>query len=63
MVPKVLLEKQLTDVAEGIQAANTGTVTLDQSRVGRLSRIDVMCIIRRMRAIVWRWSRGSRRSK
>ncbi|WP_431064940.1 hypothetical protein [Methylotuvimicrobium sp.] len=63
MVPKVLLEKQLTDVAEGIQAANTGTVTLDQSRVGRLSRIDVMCIIRRTRAIVWRWSRGSRRSK
>lgn len=34
-----LLERQLADNYDAVQAADTGTVTLDQTYVGRLSRM------------------------
>jgi len=37
-----LLERQLAESHDAIQAADTGTVMLDQTSVGRLSRMDAM---------------------
>lgn len=37
-----LLERQLTGSCDAVQAADTGTVTLDQTCVGRLSRMDAL---------------------
>lgn len=37
-----LLEQQLAESRDAVQAADTGTVMLDQTSVGRLSRMDAM---------------------
>jgi len=58
---KALLEKQLTEAAEGIQAADTGTVTLDQSRVGRLSRMDALQQQAMASSLKERMQRGEKR--
>lgn len=58
---KALLEKQLTEAVEGIQAADTGTVTLDQSRVGRLSRMDALQQQAMAASLKERMQRGEKR--
>lgn len=39
---KTLLEHQLAESMDALQAIDTGTVMLDQTSVGRLSRMDAM---------------------
>jgi DnaK suppressor protein len=39
---KTLLERQLAESRNALQAIDTGTVMLDQTSVGRLSRMDAM---------------------
>ena len=39
---KRLLERRLAETSDPVQAADTGTVTLDQTCVGRLSRMDAL---------------------
>ena len=39
---KTLLDRQLAETLDAIQAAATGTVMLDQTSVSRLSRMDAM---------------------